>query len=192
MISTCPSCLNRVEHANDVTKVTCSDCGTNFDTFYDPSGGAPSESKGTNTGDFTESKSAFQDIRSFGEMLGSESSPTVPEKEESSMPSVTSHNEASLSTTLSPSYSTGELGTDCIMLSSGTLSGYRIESYLAPLSTWAPLNQADPDPLKPAYAALWESAQKLGATAVLGIQFVISSASDRVLISGTPVRALKS
>src|SRR5690606_16240461 len=76
---------------------------------------------------------------------------------------------------------------DQIMTSGDGLPGYRIESYLPPVSASANLDSDSSNPMHKGFAALWEEAVKEGATGVVAVRWVLSPDGNRVILSGTPV-----
>lgn len=175
MISTCPSCLNRVDHRDDLKEVVC-ECGTKFATFYE----APHEENIP----FDEGTSAFAEIRDFGEALN-DSAPKkdlpIAEPEPIPEPSLAS---VSLS---APAMTVTDTPTDCLMTAASEFPGIAIQEFLTPVSVFAELGANDP--LKPAFQALSEVAARQGANGVVGVHWNLTA--DKVLIAGTPVKLQK-
>jgi len=215
MISTCPSCLNRVDHRDDLKEVVC-ECGEKFATFYDapkeeeslgelnkpskvtePSHPNPEESFDNsfsdfgqnNTGEtFNESTNAFAEIRDFGEGLSDskkKKSDPPPTVEE---PSVDLIPQTPAGNEPAPVVFTPSANpAECLMTAASEFPGMTILEFLMPISVFAELGTDDP--LKPAFQALSESAARQGANGVLGVHWNLTA--DKVLIAGTPVKIQK-
>jgi hypothetical protein len=195
MLSTCPSCLSQVSHADHLFDVTC-ECGTHFSPFLNVDSGIESSNSPeakpltefadtTPLNDFSESNEAFADIRNFGEALGSDNEPPV------TPPPVAKTEKAAAKTakTAETPLTAAPVLTSSFLITRGSmLQGYEIETYLSPVSLWSDLEPTDQNPMKPAFSTLWETATKAGANAVIDIHWSLSPDCTRVLISGTPVR----
>lgn len=211
MLSTCPSCLAQVNHADHLFDVTC-ECGTHFSPFlnvensggYDlpgETGASAATSGGTGGGGdlsnsngstYTESSTAFQEIVNFGENLGEDMN--QPIQPMNVAPPAT---ESSLNTRV-PASPTGDTGTSTgsgsssrIMVTGTVLSDYQVTEYFSPVSALSELDASRANPMQGAFDALWSLAQKQGATAILGLSMQITQDGSKVLLMGTPVRCAK-
>ncbi len=211
MLSTCPHCLNQINHLDKITEVKCTDCGTVFPAFHRVSledstgehsnpGDSPSFNPSHNAvelgdslsplaaatpadSDFTESTAAFADIRGFGETLSED--PTKTKRAPTA--SAVSHNEAQPVPAPVLKNSSGTW----LMTSGDLLQNQTIQEYLSPVSVLSELVPGD-NPMQPAFAALREQASKLGGNAVVAMRWSLSGDATKVLVSGTAVKCAKS
>lgn len=190
MLSTCPSCLAQVNHADHLFDVTC-ECGNHFSPFLnvENSGGyeAPPESKPQ---EFNESANAFQDIVNFGETLSAEDMDKPMEPLAMGAPAP----ETPKSQKTPPPIPQGGAGGsfDGVTLTSqDVLSDQQITNYFPPISTIQDLDTSLTNPMQPAFQALSAQAQNLGANAVVGLTIALTGDGTKVLLMGTPVRCVK-
>lgn len=181
MLSTCPTCLAQVTHADHLFDVTC-DCGAHFSPFLNVD-----NHESTDNSQFTESSNAFQEIVNFGEGLESASLDTPVESAIISSPEIPEPTKETRIKEPPAPRTEGNL----ILVAGSTLSDYQIVEYFAPLSTLADLDTTNHNPMQNAFDTLTGLAQGLGATAIIGLQMTVTNDGAKVLLMGTPVRCVK-
>jgi len=195
MISTCPNCKNQIEHEDFLFEVECK-CGMRFNPFYDVktgdvTGGTAGDDPGTGgdrsvenpLSDFTESRTAFQEIVQFGE------TGTDLPKPEAAAPSRPKPS----TVTKPPSGTTSSTGigseSEVIITTAPLLPGYEIQSYLIPVSAWSSCEGENP--LGSGFESLWSTCVAAGGTALTSVQWSFTPDGTRILLSGIPVRCVK-
>lgn len=199
MVSTCPACNQQTTHDDNDFEVVCK-CGNRFNPFMLSNSDIPMMEPGvgslnehpeppvsvTPAPNYQESASAFEELREFGEnLIGGDPGPvvTAPTTPIPSSPGASAPRPAAVSVE-------GIAG-DCLMTAGEQLSGFTVDAYLSPLSVASDLNLQGGDPLKPAFEALWNQAQGLGANGVVALRWAMTPDASKVLLSGTPVRVTK-
>jgi hypothetical protein len=131
-------------------------------------------------GGFAESEAVFEELKKFAE--GS-----LPQTPNAPAPSSSSPSSAPLS---SPLPSGNESTAAALFTSGDSLPGYRIDTYLPPVSA---ITELDPtaNPLGKGFEALCREAAAKGANAVVAVRWVLSPDGTRVILSGTPVQCTK-
>ena len=181
MLSACPSCLTQVNHEDHLFQVQCETCGNRFNPFL-PSEESPGSETAPVDNTFQESMAAFQEVRDFGETLGSGQPEIKPPKPIAKEVQISAPKVAD--TLTSPTTFLG------IVSSGDALQGYGISNYFRPISLLTSLTD-DADPLAEAVDLLMKRAHTTGANAVVGFRWAFT-ADGRVLLSGIPVVAEKS
>jgi len=187
MISTCPSCLNQVSHEEHLFEIQC-ECGTRFNPYLSssdeeipPLEGPSNPEAQAAPSDYSESRSMFEELKNFGESLNADEE-VLPENNTALPPVETPGEEAQ----------TAQVPVEeCLMTSGDNFEGYKIESYLAPVSLWSEVSANSDNPLKPAFDRLRERAQVAGGNGILSVRWTLSPDSTRVLLTGIPVRCSK-
>ncbi|MBY0369393.1 hypothetical protein K2X33_01825 [bacterium] len=177
MTSNCPQCKKAVEHEDYMFEVRC-DCGSRFNPFMDAS----------NT--FEEGQAALEEIAQFA--LGQQTSeaPAAAHAAAGGSPSEPPVAEVRSAPTAAFTARTVS-DSEPILTAGDSLPGYRIENYLAPVSTSADLDPNHNHPLKAGFDALWAQAVASGATGIVAMRWVLSPDGTRVVLSGTPVVCTK-
>lgn len=208
MISKCPKCGKDIEHEDFLFEVRCEQagCGTRFNPFMLANTEAPaapvaepdipSEGAGPSLmteGDaagaaaaasgFAESQEAFQEIQQYGEAL-SETPIGAP-------PPPTTSPKAAAAKKASGPVAPIEPGSECPITAGDTLPGYQIDGIFLPISAWAEIDAGSASPFHKAFAGLWQQAQSVGASGVIGLRWTVSPDGGKVFATGTPVRCLK-
>ncbi len=196
MVTACPKCHKPNEHEDFMFEVLC-ECGSRFNPFMsvheEPANDTPSaaleasaapawQELGQESG-FSESQAVLEEIREFAETGNDRATLSVNTPVSAPTPSA-----APARSTPRPAVSAAE---GVIMTSGDGLPGYRIESYLSPVSAAAELEAADPNPMRRGFDALWDQARQAGGNGVVGVRWVLSPDGSRVILSGTPVHCLK-
>ncbi len=146
--------------------------------------GPKSMSEPAEKGEFAESKTAFADIREFGETLQEKPKPAkAPPRSPAPGP-----NEAQ--PVPSPVLKTSGGGA-WLMTSGDALQNHTIVEYLSPVSVLSELVPGD-NPMAPAFAALRAQSAKLGGNGVVAMRWSLSGDASKVLVSGTAVKCAKS
>ncbi len=192
-----------MEHEDYLFEVECK-CGMRFNPFYDVKTGdtgstTNAEDPGTGgdrsmenpLSDFSESRTAFQEIVQFGETMNeppkpkAKTPPTVPApKATSKAPPISS---LSSDTEVSSMGSTSSA--DRLITNGPTVPGYENQTYFLPVSAWT---STDTDnPLGPGFETLWNAVVACGANALTCVHWKFSPDGTRILISGIPVLCVK-
>lgn len=212
MLSTCPNCLNQINHQDEITEVKCPDCGTSFAAYLK-----------VNLEEHTDEVSSPGDSPSFDpapilsdltlpQDAGLPAEPTsmaAPDFNESTNAfaeirdfgeTMQDHKPAPLPP-LSPPPGANEAqpvptpviqdGTEWLMTSGDLLQGHAIVEYLSPISVLCELVPGD-NPMRPAFTGLRAQATRLGANAVVAMRWSLSGDASKVLVSGTAVKCAKS
>jgi len=197
MVSTCPACNAQTTHDDNDFEVVCK-CGNRFNPFMLSGSDIPMMEPGMGQSheepvqvnaqpNYQEASSAFEELREFGENLISGDAGPIVTEPTTPIPSATPKPAARPAT---PS-AFEAVSSDCLMTAGEQLSGYVVDAYLSPVSVASDLNMQDGDPLKPAFDALWNQAQGMGATGVVALRWAMTPDATKVLLSGTPVRVTK-
>ena len=143
--------------------------------------------------DFSESNAMFAELRDFGEnLLG----PTPAAAGEGQAPA-SDGEPGSASAAEQPARGASPppplpgTGDDLTLTSGDSVPGFQIETLLPPISLWTDVS-ADTDPLAKAFEEIAARAKQSGGNAVLGMRWALSADSQRVLMSGSPARVVKS
>lgn len=200
MVTNCPKCHKPNEHEDFMFEVLC-ECGSRFNPFMsvheepaadEPPSAAPIEAPAAPAwqelepeANFSESQSVLDEIREFAETGNDRVALSV----NSSVPLAPSAAPAPTRSAAPRPPAAG--GEETIMTSGDGLPGYRIESYLSPVSAAAELDAADPNPMRKGFDALWDQARQAGGNGMVGVRWVLSPDGSRVILSGTPVHCLK-
>lgn len=200
MITPCPQCKKQVEHEDFLFEVIC-DCGARFNPFMnmnevppldgvevaaDPPTWQEPPAAPTN---FAESQAVFAELKDFAEGNIAEAAPVDLNTALGNAPAAAF---AAPPTPLRERPPAVPIAGDseAILTSGDSLPGYRIDSYLPPISAVTELAPT-PNPLRKGFDALWEEALALGANGVVAVRWVLSPDGSRVVLSGTPVRCAK-
>lgn len=204
MISKCPKCGKDIEHEDFLFEVRCEqpNCGTRFNPFMlqgaasaepppepeaQPEGPGPSlmtegDAMGAAAAEvgFQESQEAFQEIQQYGEALA-ETPPGSPP------PPTTSPKAAAKKAAVAPL----EPGAECPISAGDSLPGYTIDALFMPVSACSKVEAASESPFHGAFQGLWQQAQSVGATGIIGLRWTLTPDGGKVFASGTPVRCSK-
>jgi hypothetical protein len=200
MVSTCPNCKRQIEHEDFLFEVVC-ECGMRFNPFFDAAqgteadaepgtGGGTGKTPVTETpdlGDFTESRSAFEDIVKFGETMEETPNPTSETKKASVSPGST----AAPVSVRPPSVVSGEAIEGVLFFAADAPTALAIEAYLTPVSAWAALDSETTNPLGSGFESLSQQAAAAGANALVSLRWAFSPDGARCLLTAIPVRATK-
>lgn len=222
MLSTCPNCLNQILHEDGVLQLKC-ECGEQFSPFLAPTEDShlsqnfqlmsmgqqnpldhqsslqPFEDKNdvapSSPSDYSESESAFAELRNFGEALSSlgDSNTQIPSQPDNIAPKTTAP-----PTLVSPMPSI-EVATiqpppgnsECMITAGELFSGFHIETFLEPVSVWSPTTLDSEDPLRQGHQVLAQRALQLGANGVVSVRWSFTPDGSRILLTGTPVKCRK-
>lgn len=222
MLSTCPNCLNQILHEDGVLQLKC-ECGEQFSPFLAPTEDShlsqnfqlmsmgqqnpldhqsslqPFEGKNdvapSSPSDYSESESAFAELRNFGEALSSlgDSNTQIPSQPDNIAPKTTAP-----PTLVSPMPSI-EVATiqpppgnsECMITAGELFSGFHIETFLEPVSVWSPTTLDSEDPLRQGHQVLAQRALQLGANGVVSVRWSFTPDGSRILLTGTPVKCRK-
>ena len=188
MTSTCPACKHPIEHDEFLFEVHCT-CGSRFNPFdtgntADEMGLQQHEEIGVgqlvSTQEFAESTSVFQELRDFGEGLGSTPAPAVPEVAVVPEPTAVPTPSSKDGTPLAVFFTSAQM-----------LPGYQLVTFVAPISAWGILESTTPNPLRSAYEALAKQAEALGANAIVEVRWNPLPDGTKVIVSGSAVRCSK-
>lgn len=203
MLSTCPTCLDQVNHPDHLFEVECK-CGSKFNPFMstdmspeEPTGEPSRMNENQDAspltdanvgGEFKESSAVFAELIEFGEGLSAvgmavEKSGTRADSGGAPTPVET---KAAPPARAAASAAVPMDG-DCLMSAGDSLQGYAVEAYLPPLSVACDLDLSGADPLKPAFDLLWSHAKEAGANGVLALKWSLTPDATKVILSGTPV-----
>jgi len=222
LLSTCPNCLNQILHEDGVLQLKC-ECGEQFSPFLAPTEDShlsqnfqlmsmgqqnpldhqsslqPCEGKNdvapSSPSDYSESESAFAELRNFGEALSSlgDSNTQIPSQPDNIAPKTTAP-----PTLVSPMPSI-EVATiqpppgnsECMITAGELFSGFHIETFLEPVSVWSPTTLDSEDPLRQGHQVLAQRALQLGANGVVSVRWSFTPDGSRILLTGTPVKCRK-
>jgi len=222
LLSTCPNCLNQILHEDGVLQLKC-ECGEQFSPFLAPTEDShlsqnfqlmsmgqqnpldhqsslqPFEGKNdvapSSPSDYSESESAFAELRNFGEALSSlgDSNTQIPSQPDNIAPKTTAP-----PTLVSPMPSI-EVATiqpppgnsECMITAGELFSGFHIETFLEPVSVWSPTTLDSEDPLRQGHQVLAQRALQLGANGVVSVRWSFTPDGSRILLTGTPVKCRK-
>lgn|GEM_PF-1391266 len=222
MLSTCPNCLNQILHEDGVLQLKC-ECGEQFSPFLAPTEDShlsqnfqlmsmgqqnpldhqsslqPFEGKNdvapSSPSDYSESESAFAELRNFGEALSSlgDSNTQIPSQPDNIAPKTTAP-----PTLVSPMPSI-EVATiqpppgnsECMITAGELFSGFHIETFLEPVSVWSPTTLDSEDPLRQGHQVLAQRALQMGANGVVSVRWSFTPDGSRILLTGTPVKCRK-
>jgi len=222
LLSTCPNCLNQILHEDGVLQLKC-ECGEQFSPFLAPTEDShlsqnfqlmsmgqqnpldhqsslqPFEGKNdvapSSPSDYSESESAFAELRNFGEALSSlgDSNTQIPSQPDNIAPKTTAP-----PTLVSPMPSI-EVATiqpppgnsECMITAGELFSGFHIETFLEPVSVWSPTTLDSEDPLRQGHQVLAQRALQMGANGVVSVRWSFTPDGSRILLTGTPVKCRK-
>ena len=205
MQSICPSCKNQIEHEDFLFEVVCANCKTRFNPFMqqmdvpaeNAAGLTPAASEPSAMGmldmsapqaegaqNFSESNQVFQELRDYGETLQE-----PPPSADGGTPGNGAAGGASPSMGGAAPMMVA-VATDCAMTTGDALAGHQIEAYLNPVSVWADLDGASPNPLKPAFDQISQQSKAQGGNGLLGLRWQLG-ADGKVVMTGIPVRCAK-
>lgn len=192
MLSTCPSCLNQVPHEDHLFEVAC-ECGTRFNPFHNSLDAPameeqPSDVAGGKPLDFSQSNALFNELRDFGENL------VDPRPITSNSPSKTEKTPTASKTPLDPIKTEPVVSgsaTPFVITSGIEIKGFEIQTYFDPVSISRDVDLSEENPLKSALTDLGERCRSLGANALIGLSWQLSSDPLKVVLLGTPVTCLK-
>ena len=150
--------------------------------------------------DYSESELAFAELRSYGEHLGGgmnlgEGSPSSIVSIPNAPPPNPNHLEHG-SSKAAPKHFENQVSqrsetTQCMISAGDSLSGYQIESFMAPISVWSPTTLEAEDPLAQAHSKIGIKASQMGANGVVSIRWSFTPDGTRILLTGTPVKCRK-
>jgi len=222
LLSTCPNCLNQILHEDGVLQLKC-ECGEQFSPFLAPTEDShlsqnfqlmsmgqqnpldhqsslqPFEDKNdvapSSPSDYSESESAFAELRNFGEALSSlgDSNTQVPSQPDHIDP------KTMVPPTLMNPMPSIEVATiqpppqnsECMITAGELFSGFHIETFLEPVSVWSPTTLDSEDPLRQGHQVLAQRALQLGANGVVSVRWSFTPDGSRILLTGTPVKCRK-
>ncbi len=187
-----------MEHEDYLFEVECK-CGMRFNPFYDMKTGE-GEATATNTedpgtggdraienplADFSESRTAFQEIVDFGETM-EETPKAKPKAAAAPAPAL---RPKTPQPSVAPAPSTFSSDSEMVITTAPAIPGYDIQSYLMPVSAWS--STEGDNPLAPGFEALWNTCAANGGNGLTSVQWNFTPDGTRVLLSGVPVRCVK-
>lgn len=193
MLSTCPSCLSQVSHAENASQVSCQ-CGEKFSPFIRAEEWSNEmEDVSIGTPKFAESEAAFQEIRDFGDSLeGTATKPPPPVTFATEAPSIPQEESKSVEKPIIPQTQVGvALSDNILMTTASSFPDYQIQTYFLPISLLAMLPEGSDSPLDSAFQKLWEKTAQTGANALIDLKWKIFSDGTRVLLTAIPVSCTK-
>ncbi len=190
MLSTCPTCLTQVNHADHLMDVTC-ECGAHFSPYFNPENSGGFQPQGTTS--FAESTNAFKEIVQFGEGLDDaidmpmqpQMATELPKKKAAKAEPTEVAGEELQS--FQPVFSDQSI----IIVNSPHITGYNIEQYFSPVSVLCEIESGAGNVLQAGFQALTQLAQSLNASGIIGLE-ITALDSSKVLLTGTPVQCQKS
>jgi len=181
MRSSCPHCLSLTEHNHEDTQITCNSCGKVFSPFL-------TELDASSLPDFSESRSAFQEIVDFGEKLGKTDLAELTSTKSKLAQSAPPPPAPSVDSVSRPSVSASPQEPSSLLLTTlSHLSHYPPFRCLPPVSLMVIMGD-DASPLENGFKTLSQLATDSQADGIVGIRCSISPDNRRALLIGTPIQ----